>query len=376
MSIESLFDFTNDKSNHREIESLIDNLKTTDKEIICFPAGTVSKGIYAAMKDFGVKISFFGDNNQTKIGTFIDGIPILSFDEIKRNHSDAYIIVSSRIHKNDIISQFMMSGFDRQQLIYKNFSYYNQIKDTPLHSIMKTRANDFYDVYNLLSDDCSKKTFLAKLKYMQTLDTEALTKCFCENDMYFDNDIVHLSENEYVIDGGGFTGDTFENFLKKYKTWGHYYIFEPEESNFIKLQQTISGQKNVTAFQKGLWSKNEKLYFHSQDGGSSIVKDSSLASVSIDVISIDTTMNNVPVSFIKLDVEGSEYEALIGTKNTIEKYRPILAICIYHKIMDIVDLPLLMHSLCPDSKLYIRHYGLDSNDTVCYLIPSEHQREL
>lgn len=76
------------------------------------------------------------------------------------------------------------------------------------------------------------------------------------------------------------------------------------------------------------------------------------------------------VTFIKMDIEGAEYEALLGAKETIQKNKPKLAISIYHKPEDIISIPKLIKSMVPNYRLYIRHYSNADNETVLYAIPS------
>ena len=71
---------------------------------------------------------------------------------------------------------------------------------------------------------------------------------------------------------------------------------------------------------------------------------------------------------IKLDVEGAELKALQGAEKTILQCRPKLAVCIYHKPEDIVEIPAYLLSLHSDYKFYIRHYQMSANETVLYAI--------
>mgnify|MGYP002517000463 FL=1 len=72
------------------------------------------------------------------------------------------------------------------------------------------------------------------------------------------------------------------------------------------------------------------------------------------------------VTFIKMDIEGAEMEALEGAKRTIKKNRPKLAISIYHKEDDLWEIPYYVLSRYPWSKIYMRHYSLTTNETVLY----------
>ena len=71
------------------------------------------------------------------------------------------------------------------------------------------------------------------------------------------------------------------------------------------------------------------------------------------------------VSFIKMDVEGAEMDVLKGMKYTIQRYKPKMAVCIYHKYQDIYDITAFLKALVPNYKFYFRHYN--SNETECVL---------
>ena len=94
-----------------------------------------------------------------------------------------------------------------------------------------------------------------------------------------------------------------------------------------------------------------------------------LDAVTIKVVSIDEYMKDKePATFIKMDIEGGEYDAISGAKNTIIKEKPKLALSVYHKATDLWKIPLSIKKLKPDYKMYIRHYSREIIDTVCFAI--------
>jgi hypothetical protein len=76
------------------------------------------------------------------------------------------------------------------------------------------------------------------------------------------------------------------------------------------------------------------------------------------------------LSFIKMDIEGAEINALKGAKMTILRDKPKLAICIYHSNDDMLQIPEFLFSLAPDYKFFIRQYDLN-REIVLYALPQE-----
>lgn len=74
------------------------------------------------------------------------------------------------------------------------------------------------------------------------------------------------------------------------------------------------------------------------------------------------------VTFIKMDIEGAEYNALLGCKKIIREQKPKLAICIYHKPEDIIEIPELILSINKEYQFYIRHYSTTWAETILYAL--------
>lgn len=89
----------------------------------------------------------------------------------------------------------------------------------------------------------------------------------------------------------------------------------------------------------------------------------------VSTASLDDELKNIPVTFIKMDIEGSESEAIQGARNIIRMLSPKLAISIYHKLDDFEKLPTLIMDINPNYTFYIRHHSLSDCDTVLYAVP-------
>lgn len=156
--------------------------------------------------------------------------------------------------------------------------------------------------------------------------------------------------------------------------------FEPDEGNRKKTETNLKGYglSGYKMYDAGLWDRKETLLFDARGMGESRVveksKDDSIDTdiegiVEIPVVSMDEALSGQRVTFIKMDIEGSELKALKGAEGIIKQQKPKLAICVYHKPEDIWDIPDYILSLRDDYRLYFRHYCYwGVGETVMYAV--------
>ena len=87
----------------------------------------------------------------------------------------------------------------------------------------------------------------------------------------------------------------------------------------------------------------------------------------IETRALDDVLAGKRITFIKMDIEGAEYEALLGARKLITETRPRMAISVYHKFEDFVTLAALVLEMHPDYRIAFRHYGFDELETVMYV---------
>ncbi len=185
---------------------------------------------------------------------------------------------------------------------------------------------------------------------------------------YFDLPFLTREDHEIFVDGGCYDGENAHMFVK----WAGnvqktILAFEPDEVNFRKCYSALEEMGGVTyqLISKGLWSTETTLDFcASSNEGSRFTAG---GHAHLPVTSLDAAIDG-KVTFIKMDIEGAEYEALKGAQNLIRNYKPKLAIAIYHKPDDIWQLPALILSYYPQYTFYLRHYSLSSEETVLYAV--------
>ena len=230
--------------------------------------------------------------------------------------------------------------------------------------------NELDKISSLFADDLSREVYFSAIQYRKTHDPKDIP-FYSKDDQYFVKDIVPLTENEIFIDCGAFDGDTMKAFIKATKgKYQRIVCFEPVEEFHTRLEKRGQG-KRVTAICAGVYKESTTLQFNAEAGKGSSISSSAEHTISIPVRAIDDVPECKDATFIKMDVEGSELDALKGAKQTILNNKPKLAICLYHKTKDFIEIPTWIHNLVPEYKLYVRHHSFSINETVLYAIPPE-----
>lgn len=225
-----------------------------------------------------------------------------------------------------------------------------------------------YTVCGFLQDNVSRETFKAAVRFRQSYarkDAPGFVK-----QQYFPDDVVGLSNNEVFIDCGAFNGDTAKKFIEK--CGGEFkkiVCFEPDSANFAALERNFANNNRVETIRAGVWNVNTTLKFNDGKGAGSALSNVEDDAVSVNVMAIDGVECCQDATFIKMDVEGAEMNALKGAVKVIVRNRPKLAISIYHSNEELLAIPEYLHSSLVDYSFYVRHHSLNWQDTVLYAIP-------
>jgi FkbM family methyltransferase len=241
-----------------------------------------------------------------------------------------------------------------------------QVCDPSVHAEIRA-------AYDLWDGPESKRVFLTKLNHFLDFDKAHIEAIRSTDPIYFERDLVALTDHEIFADCGGFTGDTFRSFADlgggKFK---RYYAFEPDKMLWERLRaETSELAERVEIVQAGVGEKSGDLSFvNTGKGDGRIVEGKVEGAVIIPITTLDEFFaDREPPTFIKMDIEGFEVSALRGARKLIQAHAPLLAFSIYHRPSELWQLPLMVRDLNPQYRFHIRHYTHETDDTVCYAIP-------
>ena len=343
--------------------------RLSENPIVLYGAGAVGVDVANTFSHYGIKILCFCDKYKTGIQKDT-GLPIISPQMLLAEYENALVVISSISFADEIKNELQELGVPGTRVFSEFFLNLHTLSIGAVESVM----GGYERAYRLFYDEKSKKNIIGRLQcyltkkplipmQMAPLETSPF------NSQYFESDIVTLLNDEVFVDGGMYTGDTADIFFGLAKgEYKHYYGFEPDKKNCAEAIKRLSKKTNVTVVAKGLWIRECKLRFSGDLTASSRLVENDGSSL-VEVTALDMFFRDrPPPTFIKMDIEGAELEALKGSDGLIRKYKPKLAICAYHKPEDIYALPELIVSYRSDYKFYLRHYTNSLNETVLYAV--------
>lgn len=378
-------------SNHKIPEGLE---KLKKEKLYLYGNGVTAERIFAQLNQWNIKIEGVIVSDGYATNPNFHGFKVLPFSKLEGKTSivAGYSISANEnltkflLHSNIVEKIYCLEGFEvflldrylRNDIILLDDYYRISMKRKLDERYFQENYEGFMQTYHWLADEKSKKVMECYLRGHIELKEWPMLEVWNKKDVeaqYFPDDIIKLSQHETVVDCGAFTGDTLKTFAEKVETFNHYYAWEPDPNRFDELNQRmkeVSFKGKVTHVPFGAFDEKKKLYFDNTVAASGkVVKDLKENSdcICICVERIDNfTKKNEQVSLIKMDIEGSELQALKGAENTIKNYKPKLAICVYHKREDLFTIPQYIKGLVPEYKLFLRAHFPSISEVVLYAI--------
>lgn len=217
---------------------------------------------------------------------------------------------------------------------------------------IETNKDKLIAAYNLFEEN-SKKIYAGCVDFIFGGELDKLKEITTDKDEVFEN-IISLNEKECYLDLGAYRGDTVEEFLKYCKgKYSSITALEPDSRTYKKLCDYLDNIPNAVAYQKAVYSENKTLVFSNKAGRQSAI---SSKGTEVEAITVDTICRGKDITYIKMDVEGAESEAIEGAKETLINKKPKLNIALYHRSEDIFELPLKIASINSNYNFYIRRH--------------------
>lgn len=359
----------------------IEYMRTCTMPIVLCGAGSTCDFNLRYFRNLGIYPAAFADNSQHRQGAFVDDLPILSFEKIKEQFPGAYYYITTQMYYSIIHEQLVNGGVSEDYI--SRFDIVCQLQwEEGCSSWYADNKAAIEKINELLSDKLSKKVLRNRLEFLKTRDRHLMSAIRSEK-QYFDSDLIDFTKVQTFVDCGMYTGDTIEDYIKvtggNYK---HIYGFEPDKAILENAKQNLSKYADIDFICKGTSDKNETVKVSSGLGVMQSIEngifDPAKINKSFEICTLDDWSHpyNENIDLIKMDIEGAELDSLHGAKKLIQNKLPALAVCVYHKIDDIIKIPQYIYELCGDRyAFYFRHYSDNQTETVCYMIPDKYRKK-
>ena len=354
--------------------------KSADKRIIIFGAAEMCGICLRHLFKLGIRVDCICCNDTEQYGEYhVDSersLEVVSVEEAMKDaeNSICFVAVGSQ-HHEDIKKQ--LEEYHLAEIVMKwHLDFYLEVTLMLLDETI-TMEDNIRELFQFYEDETSWKILFEHFKMLlelndipKVLDDIKMDE-LCVKPQYFLEDGKYLEKQEVMVDCGAFIGDTLSDLLNvvKYDDFDKYECYEMDKITFDRLSKSITRysdkiQKKINIYNLGVGDNDLEMNYHQNDRGGSRIASSGEGTASI--IKLDNACKDKRVSFIKMDIEGSEQSALRGAEETIRSCKPMCAICIYHSISAFWDIPHILKTYVPEYKLILRHHTTFWDDSVCY----------
>ena len=348
--------------NHRE--DILNRLLQDRLPVIIYGTGKFAKAVAEGVAALNVELFFcdvpryYYPGKKMKIGEVLYGV--LSEEEVHA-FPKPFNLLSGMIDSASV--QSFKGGVNCHQVAYLDL-YASHIMNW---AFVDKHVDALQELYETLADEKSREVMIAYIASRVTGEVSYISNCFLATGYSYSYDILNLQKKDVVVDGGAYCGDTIlEMQAYLLGNMQKVYAFEPDDKNYGELQRRFRGNDSIVCLQAGLHDYDGTMGL-SNDGtmGSSLTETSAYK---IPVLALDGNEMFHDVSVIKMDIEGNELAALHGMRNLIQKNKPNLAICIYHKNEDIVNIWQFFRELKLSYRYYLRQHSRSVEETVFYAV--------
>ena len=356
-----------------------------DESIVLFGAGGLGRRALAGCRAYGVEPLAFVDNSPERQGTTIDGMRVLA-PEVAANEFGKRAVFVVTIWGANSPHRFAHSRDQLRALgcevvvpfppLFWKFpraTLPHYLQDLP-HRVLE-HATDVWRGFNLWEDDASRAEYVAQVRLRLTGDFDGLSHPV-EHWQYFPDDLYEWRADEWIVDGGAYDGDTIRSLTALHgNRFGQLLALEPDPANFAKLEAAVAGlspetQAKIQCRMMALASQQGTLHLDSTGTASTITSaNAGAGTVAVPADRLDAILGDAVPTFLKLDIEGAEPDALLGARNTIHAHAPVLAICVYHRQDHLWSIPLMLQAWRDDYAYFLRPHNEGGWDLVCYAVP-------
>jgi len=347
--------------------------------VALYGAGSVGRDSLRVLTQAGVVVRYFLDRT-ARPGQTLAGVPVLKPDdpaispETRGETPVVVTIFNLWVEMPPLHDELRRQGWKT----ITTFLEFYQPFARELGDRFWLTGLDFYRPYaavlqttaELWADDPSQELFERILRFRAAGDYSVLPRpdFDCQ---YFPEDLPAWPTPLRFVDCGACDGDTITQLMKLGLPVEALAAFEPDGANFAKLAESLSrlpaSVASVCAWPCGVGAEATQVRFDAGRGTGSAT--SATGSQVVQCVALDQALPAFRPNLIKMDIEGAEYDALLGAREMIHRHRPGLAICLYHRPAHLWQIPLLLHDWNLGYRFFLRSHRFNGFELVLYAMP-------
>lgn len=350
-------------SNNLRLEGL-NRIIFSERMVGIFGAGGYAYTLIDELSALSIQVNFcVVDDDYYQDGLLCNGIQVVSVSECNKTKNGAILIIGfgMNYHNEDAEKtriRYLINNsidiIDFEDQFVSSFYYMD-------YSFVLRNSPKIQELYDSFEDELSKRLLIDYINGRLSGNMSCLRDY--QNTSLYDYSLELLfqkkSEKGIILDCGAFDGISAVQVRDYLGDYNKIIAFECDEANYRKLLQNVSNFENIISVKKGVWNHTEILTIVGEGQEARIREDiSNNICRTVEMVALDDYVEE-PVSAILMDIEGSEYNALQGAKRLIESFQPVLAVRMYHKMEDFIQIQPLIDSfnVTRRYRYYLRYNG-------------------
>lgn len=340
-----------------------EKIASTEKPVVIYGTGNGADIVFDRFAELGIQVSAVVASEGFVRSREFRGFKVKSIRDAQDELGDFLLCIAFATSLPDVMDNIKELSKKHETLMPVVPVFGNNIFD---REFLEENASAFTNSRALLADDESRRVFDNIIRFQYSGN---LSYLFASESSRTDalRDILKLGKNENILDLGAYRGDTLEEIISLFGGFTSAVALEPDRKSFEKLCEYAKGKNNIKPLPYAVWDSEAEFEFSGGGGRQSTLF--SKGKYKVRAIAIDDILGKETVSYVKMDVEGAEKEALLGMQNLLKTQQPSLSIAAYHRSEDFSVLIPLIKSINPEYKIYLRHHPyIPAWDTNLYCI--------
>ncbi|REL34846.1 FkbM family methyltransferase [Thalassotalea euphylliae] len=372
------------------IHELIDRFLHNDEQKYIFGTTSEAKALVQLCRQCNIKLTGIIDNFYPH--SDFAGLPCQKLADVSPNS----LVLSAVTNSRPIEVAKLLTDNDFEHIDYYSFFRFSGLSCPKIEFWHGAKAHwqanltRYQTVKNLLEDEQSKETFDAVVAFRNSYDLANMKGfTFDISNMYMESFILPFREHGVFFDLGAFDGTDTRRFLQRCQT-GESYLFEPIPEQVSKLDKFAGDNERIHLVPVAVGENTQTVRFCVGGTSSKVLDldkqtaseesreaqeelkgiDALNGTVEVNQISLDDfyRKHSIIPEYVKMDVEGAEQSVIRGMNKLLVEHKPKLAVSVYHRVEDIIDIPLMIKRANPDYKFYLRHYTQGYSETVLFAV--------